>query len=552
MATVGTDGVAPLYAPDDVWKMWNIDEIWQGINSVGRNRYVPKVNDYVVRPSTFETWIVDELDPVTLKPTLRTIRPAGMNYDLTEDDILFGVGPGPDSQTYRAYVNTTVSPHTLQVEARLYINGSQSSYAKIFMGSDTSESGEVISKVYDASGNFVSVNVPLELVEEDSHTNYFKKCVRRCFTTKPLKSGEVVTVVCYADDGHVVSRRQLLVEITDTIQDLSSSLKYITDIGLESIWLSKTVPNQLNYPLNITLDAFNMLGVVTYSDGTKLKLPVNGNKFSMFGLDSLVPSIIGQNEDLVLRYALSQGEVAYSAAGANGKYITKPYKIKVIDPNNSIAVKLFGYPFWDSASQSYRIRWWLTNLARNVVYEVTPFVHFSDDTGPFEPSLYDYLQRKRVYINLRDVSGAFIPYNHVQVVDFVLDGSPSQNTVADWTVGTDAGATRFGNNVYGVKSGAQVNFGAGHSTLEEWLNDYYFNTRPLVNTLTEVAAPTPTHFIVNYNGTVTEWSVSNWNTDLAIAANVVTPATVSIRFIKRTSSGDLQLAVAAAPIKPGI
>jgi hypothetical protein len=122
MAVLGTDGVAPVFNPDEVWKMWSINDVWQGIDNVGSNRYVPKLKDYVVNPDTFETWIVDALDPVTLKPTLRQIRPYGMAFDLSTDDVLFGVGPGPDSETYRAYLNDSVFPHTLCIDQRLKIH----------------------------------------------------------------------------------------------------------------------------------------------------------------------------------------------------------------------------------------------------------------------------------------------------------------------------------------------------------------------------------------------------------------------------------------------
>ena len=119
------DGVVPIYDPEGLWRIWDINVLWQG--EYGSNRFVPRQNDYVIDPMTFETWIVDHLDPVTLVPTLRAIKPAGMNYSLSEDDVLFGVGPGSDAETYRAYLNDSVYPHTLAVDQRLKIHGTMSS-----------------------------------------------------------------------------------------------------------------------------------------------------------------------------------------------------------------------------------------------------------------------------------------------------------------------------------------------------------------------------------------------------------------------------------------
>lgn len=544
------DGVVPIYDPEGLWRIWDINVVWQG--EYGSNRFVPRQNDYVIDPMTFETWIVDHLDPVTLVPTLRSIKPAGMNYSLSEDDVLFGVGPGSDAETYRAYLNDSVYPHTLAVDQRLKIHGTMSSYAKIFLGSDTSEArGEVISKVYDASGNFISTSVPLELVALDSHVNYAVKSVKRCHITRKIPNNERITVVIYADDGHVVSKRQLLIENTDTITDVNTGTKYITEISLESIWLSPTVADQLDYPLNIPMDALNMVGVVHYSDGTKLKLPVDGGKFAMLGLQGRLSSIIGQPHELVLRYLMSPGEIAYASTGVNGKYITKPFRIVTTNPNNSIAVKLFGYPFWEGEAFGYRMRWWLLNLTRNIRFEVTNHVKFAENTGPYDPKLYGYLQRKAVSINLRDVSGSFIPFIHTQVVDIVLNEPPTNALQAAWTVTTESNENypRFGVQVYGLKTNNLVNFKAGHETFNDWLKAYYRDTLPMVNALQENEAPSPTHFIVTYGSDQTEWSISQWDQDLNISANVNVGTTALIRFIRRTASGDLQLSYAAAMIK---
>lgn len=546
------DGLSPVYDPEGLWRMWSITEVWRGPNfPLETFRFVPKVKDYVIDPDTFETWIVDHLDPVSLTPTLWAIRPAGMNYSLTEEDLLFGVGPGAQLDTYRAFLNDSVFPHTMVIDPRFMPKGTMASYAKVFLGTDTSDAGEVISKVYDASGNFISNAVPLELVALDSHVNYAVKIVKRFNVTRQFPTGERITVVIYADDGHVVERRQFLIENTDTIQDSNAGLKYITEISLESIWLSPTSADQLDYPLNIPMDAMNLIGVVHYSDGSKLKLPVDGGKFAMLGLEGRLSSIIGQPHELVLRYAMSETEQAYASTGVNGRYITKPYRIITTNSNDSIAVKLFGYPFWEGAEFGYRMRWFLLNLARNVKFEVTPYVRFAENTGPYDPKLYGYMQRKAVTINLRDVSGSFIPYIHTQVVDIVLEEPADHDPESNWTVATESSDIhpRFGSRVWGRKNGNLVNFMADHADMDSWLEEYYYKTKPLVNVASENAPMVPTHFEVNLGGTVTEWPLGSWNQDLNIASTVPGLSTASIRFFKRTASGDLHLSYAAALIK---
>lgn len=544
---VGTDGASPIYDPEGLWHMWSLSEIWLGKEASGK--CVPKVHDYVINPETDQKWQVLSLDDVSLVPVLKPVKTAQTGV-FDDTDVLIGIGQGSDSENYRAYLNDSVFPHTLVIDQFLTIKGSQASYAKIFLGSDTtSATGKVISKVYDNSGNFISDKVALELAALDSHTNYAIKSVKRCQVTQKLPDSERLTVVFYADDGHVVSSRQVFVCNTDTISDANQGVRYISGISLESIWLAST--GVLEYPLNMTMDALDLVGVVQYSDGSTLKLPVNGGKFAMLGLEGRLASIEGQVQDLVLRYLLSSDEVAYSATGVNGKYITEPYKIKTVNANNSVSVKLFAYPVWQGAALGYSLRWFLLNMARNVFFEVTPYVWFSEATGAFEPMKYGYVQRKTVSINLRDVSGSFIPFNHTQVVEIVLNSAPTGDAVTNWEVSTEGGdvTPRYGQGVYGKLVNGRVSFAAGFTTQEDWLEAYYRRTRPLVNPSVEVKPLVPTHFVVQHGTTTTEWAIKDWDQALSIGPVVQANSTAILRFIRRTAGGDLQLAYAAAVIK---
>lgn len=548
---VGIDNVSPVYDPEGLWKIWNKDELWMGPSGPGAKRFVPKLNDYAIEPREFITYIVDHLDPVTLIPTLRIIRPAGWIYNIDEKDKVFGIGVG-SNDTYRAFLNDDVFPHTMVLDPRFMPKGTMSSYCKVFLGTDTSpETGEVISKVYDASNNFISTNVGLEMVALDSHTNYALKVVKRFNITKKLANAEVVTAVIYADDGHVVERRQFLVENTDTIADVATSTKYISEIALESIWLSQAQPDQLDYPINIPMDAMNATGVVIYSDGSKLKLPIDGGKFALLGMEGRLSSIIGQPHDLVLRYRMDDSEIAYASTGVNGKFVTKPYRIITTNPNNSVSVKLFGYPVWEGSEFGYRMRWFLLNMDRNIMFECTQHVKFAENTGPYDPKLYGYLQRKSVIVNLRDVSPTFIPFRHTQVVDIMLMMPAENNPANNWTVATESGHGKtFGAQVWGKRlENGKVNFRAGHQELDRWLESYYLNAGPLVDVSKEVEPMRPTHFTVIYGGTETTYPISDWDKDLELGINVVPKSTAFFRFSRRGVTGDMQLAYSAAMIK---
>lgn len=547
---VGTDGEIPVYEPDGRWCMWDIKEIYRGLSA--DNLFVPKVRDYVIDPETFTTYIVDDLDPITLIPTLREIRPANMSYSFSETDVLFGVGPGTQADTYRVYLDTTVMPHVLAVDVRLRVAGAMTSYAKIFKGSAVGGTGEVISKTFDSSGQYVSDSVGLELAAIDSHVNHSIKVVNVCHCTVGLTDGEVVTIVFYNDAGHVVSKRQLLVENTSFIRGVNRGLKYITHISMDSAFMSPTLDKTIEYPLNVPVNALNLMGTVHYSNGESLKLPVDGTKFRLMGLEQYVSSIVGQKMDLVLSYALSANETAFAGVGVNGNYITEPYSLMTVNPNNSYTVKLFGYPVWMDASNGYQMRWFLFNLDRNVFFDVTQRVNYSQNSGPYDPKAYGYMQRKNVSLNLRDVSGVFKPFMHVQTVEIVLNGEPQPDTTS-WTMSHESNATRpaFGRDLFAKRKALSVlNLSSDIITQDQWLTRVYKETFPLVNPNTEIEPIAPTHFVVTFNNASTEYPLSDWNQDITVPGTIVAYQTVFIRFVKRTSTGDQLLAMSAMIVRP--
>ncbi len=547
VVVVGNDGVAPIYQPNGRWCWWSINEIYMGPNSPGQNKYVPKVNDYVIDPSVYVVYVVEAVDPVALTSTLVEIMPPFIATEFTPPDVLFGVGPGTQSDTYRVYLDTSVTPYILAVDIRLRVAGTKASYCKIFLGSVVDNTGTVISMVYDNSGNFVSQNVPLELVGIDNVTNYSIKTVSVCNTNLEIIDGEIVTAVIYDDQGNVVSKRQLLVENTSFIRSVNVSQKYVTGIALKSPFLSAIAPSTIDFPLNLPINALNLTGIVNYSDGSSLEMPVDGTKFSIIGLGQYVSTIVGQVLPLVLSYQLGPEEVAYGAVNLNTRYVTEPYNIQTIDADNSYSVKIYGYPEWGGAN-GYSMRWYLFNLDRNIFFDVTPYVTFSQNTGTFNPTQYGYLQRKAVQLNLSQVSGTFNPYIATQLLDISLLEAPNGLTTP-WTVSQVSGSDipAYGNNLVATITSSTgntlVNISAGITDFNTWLQQVYNQTFPLLNA-NETTPPAPTHFALMYMGNEVIYPIANWNQSLAVSGAFTNYSNVYIRFINRTASGDQQLSIA--------
>lgn len=549
-SVTGTDGVVPLYQPDARWTIWALADIYTG--TTGQGKYIPNVNDYVIDYATDERYIVTDLDITTLIPVLKPI-PTTQVATLSDIDVLLGVGPGTQSDTYRVYIDQSVIPHTLAVDARLKVNGSLVTTAKIFQGSELSSNEQVISAFYDQNGIMLGQSIPLETVQVPNGVNYAVKSVPVCYTTQDLVDGEIVTIVFYSTDGHVVSKRQLLVENTAFIPTSDSGVKYVTDITLESPFLSSADQTLLQYPINIPVAGLNLMGRVHYSDGSSVLMPVDGTKFAIYGLNNYVASIVGQTIPLVLRYNLSPGEVAYGASVASQKFLTANYKATTLTEDGAYSVKLFGFPVWIDAVNGYRLEWWLYNLDRQTVFHVTPYVKINDNTAGFNPTAYGIVQNLSVSVNLNDVSPTYASYIHTQTVTFTLIQAGNL-TGTNWTVGFSPGQNppfgfnNFASTTFVNQNLTTVNLGMNASTQSDWLNRIYALTQPLYDPQKETAAPTPDTFAIVTDNNTYEFPITDWNTTLSLSETITPFSTMFIRFYQRTVDNDLQLAIAGLPV----
>lgn len=549
----GTDGANPLYNENGPWRWWSIDDIYTGF--VGAKKFVPKVLDYVISPENYMVWIVRAIDPVKLIPTLDEIRPYGMFNPIEESDVLFGVGPGTQAQLLRVYLNRSSYPYRLTVDTHCFVGGDNNAYAILYKGGVPSMGGQPVSQMYDASGQFITDRVPLEAIKLDSHEVQNLKVVSECFTTLDLADGTPITVVFYSLDGVPQSKSMLLLENTTYIRGVDIKRRFITNITMSSPWISPADPNTLRFPLNIPANALGLMGTVHYSDGDSMTLPVDGNKFSILGLDGYLSTIIGEEQDLVLRYALGKDEINYAGQGQwSQDFVTQGYKFVTEMMEAGYTVKLFPYPFWDQQLQGYRLRWWLLDLERTAFKEVTNLVEWSAQSGAWDPQNYGMIQRFQINLNLRKVSQAYKAMIHTQQCEITLF-SPPWEQPTPWLV---ANQPMPNMPAYGRETKAKivmlnkVNLSAGRANLDEWIEDIYGTTYPLIDRRSEVRAPRPNNFALSIDDgqTWTEYPVQRWNEDILFTRPLSPNRNILIRFFRRTSQqGTLTLSIAAMTLE---
>lgn len=545
----GTDGAVPTYNPNGLWAIWNWDDVYWGLNAL--NKYVPKVNDYIRNITSNKTYRVTAVSDLLI--------PSYVDIDSTSADVgssvLIGLGQQPVSM--RCFLDTSKLPYEISIDTRHYINGSTNTYARLFKGYDITSNGTVISALFSGT-TYIDDKIPLELVAYDDHTNLAEKCVPTFYTKANLADGEVVTLAIYDATNTVTSVTICVIEKTSFIRPVNAAQKYITGITLDSIFLSDTDPYVLNYPLNVPLGSLNMNGVIHYSDGSEKLLPVDGTKFSVYGIEKFVATRAGQKVPIVLNYRLDTNEPTYVGVSTDGNRITVDYSLFTTVENGIYSPVLFGYPRWSATDTKYVMHWWLMDLDRDIVFDATDYVQYNESSTIFDGNNYTQVQFLSVRVNLTDISQALPNWIHTQTLYVKLtDPTLSVPNLAKFEVGEENVAGQF----YGTSLTArtltvnvnnfQVDISNNIGTLDEWLKQLYYNARPVYSLYRETQAPAPTHFsIYNDKNNIQTFPVSVWGTTFNVFTNLQGQSNLIIRWEKQITDADpLLLAVTEIPFE---
>lgn len=550
--------IVPIIDINRSHRRWRIEEIYTGPSGVGR--YVPNVDDEVFSWDT-GLWRVVSVNYSTGISQLVLHIPPKEGESLNNEDILLGTGPGHISESFRAYLDTSVMPHVLAVDSRLRCFGTTSSYVKIFKGTNIGPDGVVISVMYDQSGNLLGENIPLELVaypkdpltDNPSMDNIAVKTPMVGYTTTQMVDNEVLTVVCYSDAGHVISISRLLVFNTAFIRTTDVSKKYISSIHLESPFIDPTNFNLLKFPINLPLNAMELRGVITYSNGDVVRLPIDGNKFVVHGFENFVTTIENQTIPLVLTYYLSDEEFVYDSSIGINRHISKPYFATTTAVDGSYSVKMFCAPVWVNELEGYRLRWFLYNLNREEVIEVTQHVQIAANSRSFNPVEYGVMQNISVAIDMNKVNSLYTSYRHTQNVGVALlsHGNLDQTR---WNVVYSSSQTiPYGQNLKANLKFINVNhwvlnLNSGFANRETWLENIFYNSLPLTHPNFEIRPPEPNFFVVVIGNQRIECPIEQWNTDIVSTVGVESGDVVLIEFIRRNASSDLQLGIGVLPV----
>lgn len=482
--------------------IWYKPEIYTG--QLGhQGRYVPNINDLAF---DYETgyWRCISVDYNTGFSTLVPWNFGALSGGISNTDVIIGGAPGIGSEHYRIYVNTSVVPYEFSIDVRLRLYGSEASYIKIFKEGDVT--GDAISAEFNSAGRLVSENIQLENVTIPNSINNAIKTPKQGHLTEKLQEGEVVSVAVYSNSGAVLSIFKLVVVNTNFVRTIDSSKKLIVDVSLISPYLNATDKTLLEYPANMTLDSAGLYANITYNDGSSVRRAVSSSevknaKIQLHGTQNYVVSQVGQTVPLVLSYKLSKDEFSNHVKEINGeRFISKSYRLTTKESDAMYDVKLFIVPIWNRNNNRWELTYWLANLNRDYLYNVTRHVEYVSNKPAFkgDSSSWGKAQSLSVAVNLDKVNNSYSYYRHVTNFTITLHQAGSNETSGVYyTLEYDQSSIVDNSTTATIKRTAtnkyELNLSGGRRVVRDWLNDLYFATDPLRYPFMEAEAPTPTH-----------------------------------------------------------
>lgn len=549
----GTDGFTPIrnWDVDPLFRIWAKDQTFLGAEANGR--YIPKLFDYVEDRDYNITYKVVGLTPLWV-PIFERLTPKPI-ADMDSEDLLLG----QTDDSFRCYIDKSTMPHRLQVDGRCYVNGRNAVSARVYRGNPINGLQEIVSLVLDQSGMPMGSQIPLQLCKIPNGQNVAQYYVPTAYTTTDIKDGEFMYVVLFDDTGAVLSSKGLRAVVTSFTSSTDISVRGVTGIALEGPLMSTLIPNRLEVPLNLTLNSINLMGVVNYNSGSPIRMTVDGGRFDLLGLNAFVPTQAGQHFTMRLKYNLLQDEVSFTggAVGAE-RFITEPIDVVVVDVENQLTVKLYPFPVWVDAQRGYRLRWFLLNLDRNIMYDVTNVVEIGTDSAVFDPLLFGSRQQLTVALDLSKVNTGWRAWRFVQTVSITLLRAGSQIGAGTlWRIGFDPNQSpEFGDNNLIQSKVVNQNLGeisvqSGHTSQANWLNAMYYNTKPLTNPQLEgQTPPAPSHFVLTDGGQNSiKLPVTAWNLKSQVNFVVTQGQTWYLKFVKQGPQSDLVLSVAGVPVQ---
>ena len=513
----------PIWNPNGLYKEWGMHEIFFGIDKIGpgnTGRFVGNIGDKVFSPET-GTWIIDQLDPTTLIPTMRKYQEP-ISAGGTAKDFLLGVGSRYPEPGFFLYVDNDQKVPRVCIDGQAYFSHPAVKYFRLYAGTQVVGNVETISAWFDASGTYIGDTVPrVKIPAEASPDGRAFFVCEEFWATRKLIPGEPVALVAFSQENSIVGQVNLVVREGSYVRRGSAPVRQIASVKLVCPYLSpQDTENRIRIPTGTNIQSVVMSCRITLNTGEPIDLPIDGDKVRLQGMDEMVAMSPGFQNDLILYYRLGEGEVYVGSQNNDGSQMTVRYTVEVDPTQDTYGFKLFAFPNWINEVEGYDLVVFMHDYDHSQVYDVTGLVELTSNSSEWDPLLYGKKQYLRLAIDVSKVDQRYSSYRHVQPIQITLFESGIASAENYWRVYFENGQSpSYGDGcvakfTYVSSQVWTLNATAGATTYEQWLDKLYYRTLPLFDPQVEEKPMEPTHFVIVVEGQRYRRPVSDWNASI--------------------------------------
>lgn len=467
---------------------YDISQLYQPSVSGSTGNIVPAVYSMVWQDNA--PYKVDSVDLTNLTFVLV---PAILSDETDGFGLSSIVSYGNDK--FRAYYDTRAMPYRLTPDARILVyDGSPSTY-QITRYPGTSNA-VVISRYYDATGNYVGSLVPLTQTASTVRT---WSC-QPCQINVTLDDEEELLLTVFNEVGAEVATVSMFAKQSIIINDALTYRPKIASIGMTA---TQTLQNGNAYVFEKqSLDSLNIQAVLTYSDGTTRTVAIDNQTCFLYGAEDFVSAYAGMSQTFLLKYYLALDEEVVSNTVSNSS-VSCEFNVVVVPNKLASPLKLSVIPEWNLTASEYQLRYYYYTTDGTAAIDVTSLVTIS--SGTFSGSNYASIQSFQVSLDMSKVDSVTYPTTTTYVQNVAIRLQP-QAALVRWTI-QDAASSPY---VYGADSttsrrpvmyydSTRLQYFIPTSIFtnqQALLQSFYYNANPPYDPSTETTAPAPTHFLV--------------------------------------------------------
>lgn len=388
-----------------------------------------------------------------------------------------------------------VRPTLLNVDAKLVFFG-QSIHEYRLVRTSTDGIVEVLSIYVDADGRVRGDRIPMAHIAGMDTV----RVSTNCHTTHALTDGEQVTMQLFDTAGVQCASVTLFCRRAVLLNDLASEANPIVEFGATCL---QTRGEDFFIYRKQDVDHLNIVPYVVYADGTRKDIPVDNQRCFIHGIDDFIPSFPGYKQPLVIKYHLSSRETStINTTEGKYRYLSCVKQLVVVDNTSTYGCKVSVVPVWNYTTRTYELEYYLYTDRRDRVHRITEFVSLIDETI-FIGNRFGAEQRVRISVDVAPFYDATDPVIYLQ--DFYITLKPGNmyeryilkdSKHDEYAYGVDV--TLHRRPVIHYDSDITKYFVPTtiFTSMVEFLESFYYLSRPMYHAFSETGPVTPTHFTI--------------------------------------------------------